>query len=162
MKTLFQGKFYFLVLLLMAATTASAQKFNVKWGDNTKIKYDFDDAVPVSDGKFIILKLKATRQVSVFGLGSGSTPPVNASLVLVGPDMSQILEKELVIEEKNASLKGFEKYGDNIFFMYTVYTKDDKTTTFYALKLDEKTLSPVSKTTLGKFESDNKGDQATP
>lgn len=133
-----------------------AQSFSVKWGDNSKLKYDFDDAVPVSNGKYIILKLEAKRA----GMFSG-TPKLTPTIVLVGPDMDQISEQEIPIEEKNAVLKGFEKYGNNIFFMYTAYESSTKTTTFYAIKISEK-LEIISKTTLGIFQSDSKGDQATP
>ncbi len=145
------------LIALFFSNSASAQSFSVKWGDNSKIKYDFDDAVPVSNGKYIVLKLEYKRG----GMFSGGNGNITPTVVLVGADMEQISEKEIPIEEKNASLRGFEKYGNNIFFMYTAYESSSKTTTFYAIKISE-TLDIVSKTTLGVFKSDNKGDQAKP
>ena len=136
---------------------AHAQKFKATWGDIAKVKYDFDDAVPLANGQFIILKLKATSR-SVFARSSSQQP----ILVLVDKNLETVTEKELPIEDDNASLKGFEKYGNNIFFMYEAYNRDDKTTSVYALKVDEKTLNTSDKTMLGTYSSDSRYDQADP
>ena len=121
-------------MLYLARTTAAllfaaclslssvAQKFNIAWGDNAKLKYDFEDAVPLANGQFIVLKL---------GLSSrplfGGRPEQQPILVLIDKNLETIVEKELPIEEKNASLKGFEKYGNNIFFLYEAYEREAKT-----------------------------------
>ena len=148
----------FLLLSTAFFSPLSAQVFKVKWGDNAKMKFDFDDAVPLSGGRYMILKMKEKRTMGFFGGGSVTYEP---SVLLVSADMEQIDEKPVPIEEKNTVFKGFEKYGNNIFLLYTAYDKESKTTSFYALKIDEK-LNLVSKSTLGKFESDNRGDQAKP
>ncbi|RZJ98009.1 MAG: hypothetical protein EOO46_25240, partial [Flavobacterium sp.] len=143
-----------LTLSTLPTKEARSQKFDVKWGDNTKLKYDFDDAVPVSNGNFLILKLTPKKK-----WGSVEYIP---SLILVSKDMSEIKTEDIELkDDKNATLRGFEKYGDNIFLMYTEYDKDSKTTSFNALKIDEKTLKVGSKITLGTFESDKRDDQAT-
>ena len=148
----------FIVGFLMASfTNLNAQKFNVSWGDNAKLKYDFEDAVPVANSQFIVLKLKAGSR-SMFG-GTTEQQPI---LVLIDRNMETVVEKDLRIEEKNASLKGFEKYGTNIFFFYEAYDRENKTTSVYALKVDEKTLNTSGKTTLGTYESDSRYDQAEP
>ncbi len=80
--------------------------------------------------------------------------------MLVESDSETIKEKVLDIDEDRSVIKGFEKYGNNIFFMYNTYDKESKTTTLYALKINEKTLTPSSKISLGSFESDSRSDQA--
>lgn len=132
-----------------------AQTFDVSWGDKAKLKYEFDDAVPIGGGKTIVLKLKSSGG-GMFSGGVKTTP----ILMLVNENTETLKENELAIDDKNAVLKGFEKYGKNVFFLYSAYDKESKTTTAYALKIDEKTLAASSKITLGTYESDNKGDQA--
>ncbi len=148
-------KLSFIFLLAFSSLKSSAQSFDVSWGDKAKLKYDFDDAVTVAGGKTIVLKLKISRG-SIFG-GSSS---VNPTLMLLDANSEVIKESELELDEKNATLKGFEKYGKNVFFLYSAYDRESKTTSVYALKIDEKTLAPSSKTTLGTYASDSKGDQA--
>lgn len=148
-----------LILVASAGLTASAQKFKVTWGDNARLKYDFEDAVPVNNDQFIILKLKGSAKISLFGAGQAEQQPI---LVLVDKNMETIVEKELPIEEKEARLKGFEKYGSNIFFIYEAYNRENKTTSVYAIKVNEKTLLTSNKITLGTYESDNRYDQAEP
>ena len=147
----------FVAFLLSLFVNVNAQQFKVSWGDNTKIKYDFEDAVPLPDGKFIVLKFKSATR-SLF-LGTTEQQPI---LVLINKDMETLVEKELLIQEKNTSLKGFEKYGKNIFFIYEAYDRENKTTSVFAIKVDEKTLLTSGKTTLGTYESDSRYDQAEP
>ncbi|RYY42647.1 MAG: hypothetical protein EOO06_20865, partial [Chitinophagaceae bacterium] len=134
-----------------------AQRFDVKWGDNARLKYDFEDAVPLPNGQYILLKLKSGG-MKLFS-GNVDVQPI---LVLVDKNMENVKEAEIAIGEKNASLKGLEQYGPNIFFMYEAYNRDDKTTSVYSLKIDEKTLAVSNKTVLGVYESDSRGDQAEP
>ena len=143
------------ILFIALCMAANAQSFNVSWSDNMRLKYDFDDAVPIGDGKTIVLKLKIVRG-SIFN-GGGSTTPI---FMLVNSNTETLKEVELEVEEKNAVIKGFEKYGKNVFFTYSAYDKETKNTSIYALKIDQKTLAVVSKTVLGVYESDSRGDQA--
>ena len=146
-----------LVVAAFLHLSANAQKFNIAWGDNAKLKYDFDDAVPLANGQFIVLKLQSGAR-PLFG-GSPAQQPI---LVLINKNLETVVEKDLPIKEKNASLKGFEKYGNNIFFVYEAYDREGKTTSVYALKVNEKTLITSGKTVLGTYSSDNRSDQAEP
>jgi hypothetical protein len=154
MMKLFKAATFLLVAICFTANL-QAQTFDVSWGDKAKLKYDFDDAVPIGGGKTIVLKLKSSGG----GMFSGAIK-YTPIFMLVNENTETLQERELVIEEKNSSIKGFEKYGQNVFFLYSAYDKETKNTSVYALKIDEKTLAPISKTTLGSYESDNKGDQA--
>lgn len=58
MRTLLKIKIAVVIVFLMTAYSANAQNLKVSWGDNTKLKYDFDDAVQLGGGKMLILKLK--------------------------------------------------------------------------------------------------------
>jgi hypothetical protein len=148
-----------LIMITAAGDTVLAQKFNVSWGDNARLKYDFEDAVPLSNNQFIILKLKGSGKLSLFGGGVAEQQPI---LALVDKNMEAITEREIPIQEKGASFKGFEKYGPNIFFLYEAYDRENRTTSVYALKVDEKTLVTSGKITLGTYSSDNRYDQAEP
>lgn len=133
-----------------------AQKFSLAWSDNTKLKYDFDDAVQLDNGTFIVLK--STANGGMFG----AAKPPRLSLVLVSKNMDVIKESELEIDASRYSAMGFERFGSNVFFLYQLYDKDAKQTSVNALKINEKTLRTDAQLTLGSFESDNRGDQAAP
>jgi len=137
-------------------TSLVAQKIKVTWGDNSRLNYDFDDAIPLRNGNYLILKLKNTT-ASIF-----SRPVSEPSLVLVNSNMVTLKEAAIQIDEREAELKGLEKYGDNIFFIYNSYDRKSKVTSVYALRIDEKTLLSKGKVTLGNFESDSRDDQAEP
>ncbi len=142
------------MLLAGLTQTASAQKFDLNWSAKTKLKYDFDDAVPLANGNFIVLKLEAK------GGGMFSRGKIIPTLMLVDKNSETLKESVLEVDESNSTIKGFEKYGNNIFFIYRTYDKESKTTTLNALKVDEKTLGVSGKITLGVFESDSRSDQA--
>lgn len=144
------------IFIALIAISGKTQSFDVSWGDNAKLKYEFDDAVPLANGKTLVLKLKSSGGVSLFG-GSVKYVPI---LMLVDNNMETLKETELEIEEKNSSLKGFEKYGNNIFFIYEAYDKSNKTTSVYALKINPETLAASNKVVMGTYDSDNRSDQA--
>lgn len=146
-----------ILLLAFVCNHGFSQKFNVSWGDNAKLKYDYEDAVPLNNGNLIVLKFKAGKR-TIFG-GSAEIQPI---LVLVDKNMETLKENELSIEDKNASFKGFEKYGENVFFIYESYSREDKTTSVHALKINEKTLATSNQITLGTYSSDSRSDQAEP
>ena len=88
-------------------SNAVAQRFNVRWGDNSRLNFDFVDAVPLANGQFIVLKLKHGPKMSF-----GKPEDLRPIFVLVDKNMESIREKEIEIEEKNATDRGFEKYGN--------------------------------------------------
>ncbi len=133
-----------------------AQKFSLAWSDNAKLKYDFDDAVQLDNGTFIVLK--STMGTGIFG----AAKPAKLSLVLVSKSMDVIKESELEIDASRYSAMGFERFGANTYFLYQLYDRDSKQTSVNALKINEKTLRTDAQLTLGSFESDNRGDQAIP
>ncbi|HEV7738362.1 MAG TPA: hypothetical protein VGO47_13440, partial [Chlamydiales bacterium] len=108
-------------------TPLAAQKIKVTWGDNSRLNYDFDDAIPLRSGNNLILKLKTTT-ASIF-----ARPVAEPSLVLVNSNMVTLKEAAIQIDERDAELKGLEKYGDNIFFIYNAYDRKNKVTSVYAL-----------------------------
>ena len=148
----FWNTFLFAVLLTFSAT---AQKFKVNWGDIARLKYEFVDAVPLGEGKFIVLKLKDGPKFSF-----GRPDDLQPILVLIDKNMETITEKEIEIEEKNASNRGFEKYGNNTYYIYEAYDRENKTTSYFALKVNEKTLDIEAKATLGTYSSASRYNQA--
>jgi hypothetical protein len=141
------------LLCFILTTDVKAQTFDVSWGEKAKLKYDFDDAVPLANGKTLVLKLESKKKMF-------RAAEVTPTILLVDANMETIKESEIEVEEGRSTIKGFEKYGNNIFFIYNAYNSDDKTTSVYALKIDEKTLAVSGKITLGTYQSDNRGDQA--
>lgn len=131
-----------------------AQTFSINWGAKARLKYDFDDAVSLSNGNFIVLKLEEK------GGGMFSRAKVIRHLMLVDKTGETLNETPLDLDESVSTGKGLEKYGNNIFYMYNTYDKDNKTTTLYAIKIDEKTMAMSDKISLGVFESDSRSDQA--
>jgi hypothetical protein len=136
-----------------------AQKFEVKWNEKQKLTFEYDDAVVLNNGKSILLKKESKAGVSVFGLGG--KVKLKYTLVLADKNMNVTKEEEVEMEEKNAVLKGFEKFGNNVFIIYSFYDKETKTTSLVSQKINQETLSVDKSKTLGVFESDSRSDQAT-
>lgn len=151
-------KYRLLILLFICISInkAEAQKFNVSWGDNTRLKFDYEDAVSVDNGKLIVLKFKMNR--GTFGIGGQDNGvPV---LVLVDKNMETIKENELEISEKNPTFVKFEKYGNNIFYFYEVFSRSDKSTSVYAIKIDPTTLVGSSPSLIGVYSSESRYNQS--
>ena len=138
--------------ILMPSVILNAQTFNVKWSEQSKFSDDFDDAVPLSNGGYIVLKIKTRK-----GIVSISPQP---NLVLVNKNMVQTKEVSLQIEDDQWEGHGLKVYGGNVFYLYDVYSRKEKTTTVYALRIDPATLAVKEKIILGAYDSDNRKDQA--
>ena len=147
----------FLSILIYSNT--NAQKFNVSWNEKQKLTFEYDDAVSLANGKSILLK-KESKGGKVSIMGIGGRPKIKYTLVLADKNMEVLKEQEVEVEEKNSNLKGFEKFGNNVYFIYTSYDKETKNTTLTAQKINQETLSVSASTTLATFESDSKSDQA--
>jgi hypothetical protein len=145
---------FLFIFLLAFKVNLIAQSFNVNWGDKTRLNKSFDDAVKVDGGKQVVLRKEYS------GGGMLSKLKTKISFLLVDANTEVLTEREYEAEEKNTIYKGFEKYGNNIFFTYEVYDKESKLTTLYGEKIDPKTLKTLEKVTIGSFESDSKSDQA--
>lgn len=145
--------FSFTIVLTLFTAICSAQSFNVTWSEQSNIRNDFDDAIPLDNGSMIVHK-------AIYKAGFMVSKPPKNFLNIVDKNMETVVEYELEVEEKNAYMKGFEKYGNNIFFFYNAYDKETKTTSVYALKINPKTAQPSSKIILGTYQSDNRDDQA--
>lgn len=146
-----------LMLLLAFCGAANAQKFKVNFSENAKMRYEFDDAAMLDNGQYIVLKSEPKGGGMFSGRISWKT-----SLTLINSDMSVNTEKDLEVDDKKSDVGGFEKIKGKIFYIYNSYDSKSKTTSVNAMRIDEKTLSPLSKTILGSFESDNRFDQARP
>ena len=149
-------KFLSLYLILLCTNnTANAQKFDVSWNEKQRLSFEYDDAVTLSNGKTILLK-RETKTGGIF------TAKVKNTFTLVLADKNMSVQKEEVIEaeEKNTNLKGFEKFGNNIFLIFTVYDKSTKNTSMIAQKVNPDNLSRGAVITLANFEADSKSDQA--
>ncbi len=141
-------------ILFTIIVNTRAQTFNVSWGERVKITNEFDDAVPIGNGKQIVFKIKQPKRMFSMNIPENYLMIVNAKME------TELESEEIKLDEKNGTIKGFEKYGNNIFLMYEAYDKETKTTSEYALKVNEKTLALTNKKTLGTFEADNRNDQA--
>ncbi len=147
----------FIIAIAFAPIPLSAQKFDIKWSDNTKIKHDFDDAVQLDNGNFIVLKTTVKAGIGLYGGGKSTL-----ALLLVGKSMDVIKETALEIDVKKFSPMGFERFGKNTYFLYKAYEKEDRQTSVVALQINEATLRTDAQIVLGTFDSDNRGDQAEP
>lgn len=136
-----------------------AQKFDVKWNEKQRLTFEYDDAVSLTNGKTILLKKESKGGgVSIFGIGS--KVKLKYTLVLADKNMQVQKEVEVEMEEKNSFLKGFEKFGNNVFIIYSFYDRETKNTSLVAQKINQETLVVGASSTLATFESDSKSDQA--
>ena len=149
-------KIIFICTLAIFVNNVNAQRFDVSWNEKQRLTFEYDDAVSLSNGKTILLKRETKGGTTIF---SGKVKNT-FTLVLVDKNMSIQKEEIIEAEEKNTVLKGFEKFGNNIFLIYSVYDKSTKNTSMVAQKVNPETLSRGATTTLANFEADSKSDQA--
>jgi hypothetical protein len=143
------------IFLISFTSPATAQQFGVSWKDNSKISYDYDAMLPLKNGNYLLLKFEEMKSFRIY-----SEIPLEPNLILVNSDLVTIKETKLQLYEKNSVFEGLERYGDNVFFIYNSYDKSSKTTTVYAIKVNEQTLSQVSKTIIGSFDSESRYNQS--
>jgi len=93
--------------------------------------------------------------VGFFGRGT-----FNPKLILVDKTMIQQKEVEVNVDERIVEAVGLKVYGGNVFYVYNAFDKGDKTTTVYALRINDATLNTMQKINLGTYESDSRNDQA--
>ena len=151
-------KIIVLLIMIVFVHDVHAQKFNVSWNEKQRLTFEYDDAVSLSTGKTILLKRETKVGSSIFGFGGNVKNKF--TLVLADKNMSVQKEEVVEIEEKNAILKGFEKFGNNVFLIYTFYDRETKNTSMVAQKVNPETLSRGANITLANFEADSKSDQA--
>ncbi|MFZ1799357.1 MAG: hypothetical protein WAU24_05785 [Chitinophagaceae bacterium] len=142
----------FTLLLLFGSTNLAAQEINVTWGEVSSVKFYYKEAVLLDNGNYIMLKNE--QNVFAFKWSPKTT------LVLLDKSMEVLQEQEIKFDENKNHVNGIEKYGKNVFLFYSGYDFNSQITTFFALKLDEKTLEVQAKILLGKLKSNYITDQA--
>jgi hypothetical protein len=137
-----------LILIVIATVTANAQSFNISWSNNTKMKYDFNDAVQLDNVNMMILKVKEKKRF-------GSIPTYIPVLMLVNANKDILKENEISLKEINPTVIGFKKLGNHIFLVYENFAYSNRTTSIYFLEIDKIALSVISKKEIINFR-DNK------
>lgn len=148
MRSAIRLKIASLILIIIATVTANAQSFNISWSANTKMKYDFNDAVHLDNGNLMILKVKEKKRF-------GRLPTYIPVLMIVNANNDILKENEISLEENYPAIIGFKKLGSHIFLVYENFVYSNRTTSVYFLEIDKIALSVISKKEITNFK-DNK------
>lgn len=130
------------LLLSLGSTDLKAQVINVNWAEKSRVKFDYEDAVLLDNGNYIMRK--SSQHIMQMAQNT---------LVLLNNSMDVIKEKEIKFDEKLNHGDELRKIGNNIYLFYTAYGFSTQIFTYYALKIDEKTLEIQSKILLGSLKS---------
>jgi len=141
------------LLLLMICSLAffpfvsDAQNFSVSWNDNSNAIESSGEAIQLSNGNYLLVKYP--KITSLRDLKNFSPNPI---LSLVNKDMGPIKETIVEIADKNAGVSTLRKYANNVFLTYEVY--DNKQIWMYAVKINQQSLLPEGKISLGTIDGD--------
>jgi hypothetical protein len=129
-----------------------SQQFSILWHSDPRLRDNFQDAIQLPGGNYLLLKFAHLQYFTLF-----SEPP-DPSLVLVNAEMVPVKETKLEFDEKHRVYEGLKKYGNNIFFIYSAYDRENKNRTVYALKINPQLASTAGKITMGIFDSSPNDD----
>jgi hypothetical protein len=132
------NKIYWILILLSFINEVKAQKVSITWDASPSSKHDYYESVKLSNGQIIAKKLNQKY---------------NLNLILLDANAEIIAENKMETEKQTYFRSGeFKQFGANVFYIYQTYNRD-KTDNLncFALKIDQKNLSVVSKIDLGTF-----------
>lgn len=138
MRTSMRLKISISLLMIVFAFAVNAQNFDLSWADETKMKYDFDDAVQLDDGFMLVLKLKEKKNF-------GRLPTSIPVLMLVNDKKETIRENEMPVGENYPFFVGFEKLGKHIYLVYENFEYSKRLTTVYFIEINLTDLTYKSK-----------------
>ncbi len=138
----------FLTFITSFCVYANAQKFKFSWSeDERQLKNDFDVSIKTANGNSILSKF--VRELKTFS-GAEYKP----TLTLIGKNNEKIKETKINIDEKEVKYSGLKSFKGNIFLFYEAYSKAEKASSFYALKIDENNLTYQKITLFVNYETD--------
>jgi hypothetical protein len=147
-------KLVYLAMLLIA-TTSNAQQANVTWGPLSKTDTKFAAIVRGENNEMIKLS---------FLVSGGMFSKKRETPVLTRYDnkMNEIASKEYTADEDGMSFDNLLSLKNKIYLFTSKYEKSDKTTAYYAQRININTLNPEGKViALGSFTAVSKYNQST-
>lgn len=139
------------LLMIFGSIDLSAQEIHVNWAEKSRVKFDYDEAVLLDNGNYIMRKsFQHLMQAS------------KNTLVLLNNSMDVLKESEIKFDEKLNHGDELRKFGKNIYLFYSAYSLKTQIYTYYALKIDDKTLEVQSKILLGSLKSNHISSFVTP
>ncbi|MEO6682762.1 MAG: hypothetical protein ABIN48_08030 [Ginsengibacter sp.] len=145
MSPLLQLRISFVFVMILSSLTINAQIFNLSWADETKMKYDFDDAVHLDDGEMLVLKLKEKKNF-------GRLPTSIPVLMLVNDKKETIRENELPVGENYPVFVGLEKLGKHIYLVYENFDFLKRITTVYFIEINLSDLTYGTKKEISSYK----------
>jgi hypothetical protein len=144
-----------LIVLSTLVQIVLAQKFDVKWGNKEKHIISYNNSILLENGNRLIFKNEKEIKIN-------NTIKHRNTFLIVDNDFNELKEKVVEAEGDNPIYSGFEKFGNNIFLLYTTIDNKTKTRAINAQKIDKGSLEIISTTTLGVFDHDGYSNQIGP
>jgi hypothetical protein len=141
---------------LLLAGTLNAQRVNVKWGEESKTELEYRSLVKGSGTDMVKLCFEN------HGGGLFSKKTVTPILSRYDNKLSEQGVRSFTSDEDNVSFDNLLSVGGNIFMFTNTYQRSDKTTSFYAQKIDSRTLAPSGRpVNLGVMSALDRSRQST-
>ncbi len=127
---------FFAALLLMVCSVSYAQKANVTWGDEFKLKKGSTDLdVMYTDNTGVYVKESHFAMKSYFVIGA--TMRESATLTKLDKDLKEIYSNNFNKELKGKEYESFFFLKNKLFLLATDYSKKEKTLTLFAAEIDK-------------------------
>lgn len=140
---------------LLLAGSVQAQKVNVRWSEESKTELEYGSLVKGSGTEMVKL---------CFETHGGSFFSKKSVTPILSRYTDQLVEqgvRSFNVDEDNVKFDNLLSVGTNLYMFTNRYERSDKTTTFYAQKIDSKTLAPSGRpVTLGVMSALDRSRQS--
>ncbi|RYY64155.1 MAG: hypothetical protein EOO12_10435 [Chitinophagaceae bacterium] len=124
---------------LIVAGSAQAQRVNVRWSEESKTELEYGSLVKGSGTEMVKLCFES------HGGGWFSKKSVTPILSRYTDRLVEQGVRSFSVDEDNVKFDNLLSVGNNLFMFTNRYEKSDKSTSFYAQKIDAKTLAPTGR-----------------
>lgn len=150
-------RFFVLAAAIGLATPAlQAQKVKVNWSEESKVELEYGSLVRGSGNEMIKL---------CFENKGGGLFSKRTSTPILSRYSNKLVEQGLRsynVQEDNITFNGLVSVQNNLFMFTNQYDKETKSTSFYAQKIDAKSLNPSGKSiTVARMAAIDRGRQST-
>jgi hypothetical protein len=146
----------FVILSLWASCAVQAQKVKVSWSEESKKELEYGSLVQGNGLEMVKLCFEAE------GGGLFSRKTVTPILSRYDNALHEKGMRTFTVDQPGMKFDNLLSVKDNLFLFTNYYDKKEKTTTFYAQKIDNKSLNPAGRpVTLGVMEAISRHSQST-
>ncbi|RYZ20839.1 MAG: hypothetical protein EOO16_15255 [Chitinophagaceae bacterium] len=121
---------------LLLGASVQAQRVNIRWSEESKTELEYGSLVKGSGNEMVKLCFESK------GGGMFSKKTVVPILSRYSDRLVEQGVRSFTVDEDNIAFDNLLSVGKNLYMFTNRYERSDKTTTFYATRIDAQTLNP--------------------